>query len=53
MKAMFNAQERREAHWRSLLNSAGMEVKDSRKYTKFEDATIIACKARAMSSAEE
>ncbi|ATY63776.1 O-family 2 [Cordyceps militaris] len=44
MEAMFNAQERREAHWRALLPRAGLVVKDIRRFTKFEDAVIIAAK---------
>lgn len=44
MKVMFDAQERREAHWRRLLDEAGLEIKDIRKYTKFDDAVVIAVK---------
>ncbi|KAJ4376692.1 hypothetical protein N0V86_006808 [Didymella sp. IMI 355093] len=42
MKAMFDAQERREKHWRWLLDQAGMEVVEIRKFTKFNDSVIIA-----------
>lgn len=42
MKVMFDAQERREAHWRQLLGVAGLEIKDIRKFTKFNDAVVIA-----------
>lgn len=42
MKVMFDAQERREAHWLRLLDDAGLEIKDIRKYTKFDDAVVIA-----------
>ncbi|KAJ6786706.1 hypothetical protein PWT90_10579 [Aphanocladium album] len=44
MEVMFNAQERREAHWRELLPKAGLVIKDIRKFTKFEDSVIIAAK---------
>jgi hypothetical protein len=44
MKVMFDAQERREAHWRELLAKAGLVVKDIRRFTKFEDSVIIATK---------
>ncbi|TQV99014.1 O-methyltransferase [Cordyceps javanica] len=44
MEVMFNAQERREAHWRALLPRAGLVIKDIRRFTKFEDAVIIATK---------
>lgn len=44
MKVMFDAQERREAHWRRLLDTAGLEVKDIRKFTNFDDAVVIAVK---------
>ncbi|KAF3010834.1 hypothetical protein E8E13_008765 [Curvularia kusanoi] len=42
MKAMFDAQERREKHWRWLLDQAGMEIVEIRKFTKFDDSVIIA-----------
>lgn len=42
MKVMFDAQERRETHWRKLLDQAGLRIKDIRKYTRFDDAVIIA-----------
>lgn len=45
MKVMFDAQERRESHWRELLGKAGLVIKDIRKFTKFEDSAIIATKA--------
>ncbi|KAM3503974.1 hypothetical protein MY11210_008519 [Beauveria gryllotalpidicola] len=44
MKVMFNAQERREAHWRALLSQVGLAIKDVRKFSKFEDSVIIAAK---------
>ncbi len=44
MKVMFDAQERREAHWRELLAKAGLVIKDIRRFTKFEDSVIIAVK---------
>lgn len=44
MKVMFDAQERREGHWRQLLDEAGLQIKDIRKYTKFDDAVVIAVK---------
>ncbi|CAJ2505076.1 Uu.00g124700.m01.CDS01 [Anthostomella pinea] len=44
MKAMFNAQERREAHWRQLLDRAGLVIRDIKKFTEFNDAVIIAAK---------
>jgi hypothetical protein len=42
MKAMFDAQERREKHWRTLLDQGGMELVEIRRFTKFDDAIIIA-----------
>ncbi|KAF3041097.1 hypothetical protein E8E12_005846 [Didymella heteroderae] len=42
MKAMFDAQERREKHWRWLLDQAGMEIVEIRRFTKFDDSVIIA-----------
>ncbi|KAL1872959.1 hypothetical protein Daus18300_004099 [Diaporthe australafricana] len=44
MKVMFDAQERRETHWRWLLDQAGLQIKDIRKFTRFDDAVIIAAK---------
>ncbi|KAM0542658.1 hypothetical protein ACHAPJ_012690 [Fusarium lateritium] len=44
MKAMFDALERRESHWRQLLASAGLEIKSIRKFTEFDDAAIVAVK---------
>lgn len=44
MKVMFDALERREAHWRELLASAGLETREIRKFTKFDDSAIIAGK---------
>lgn len=41
MLAMFNAHERYETHWRRLIAEAGLEIKDIRKFTQFEDAVII------------
>jgi hypothetical protein len=45
MKAMFDAQERRERHWRKLIDQSGMEVLEIRRFTKFNDAIII-CKKK-------
>lgn len=44
MKVMFDAQERRETRWRWLLDQAGLEIKDIRKFTRFDDAVILAKK---------
>lgn len=44
IKVMFDAQERRETHWRGLLDQAGLQIKDIRKFTRFDDAVIIAAK---------
>lgn len=46
MRTIFNAQERREAHWRRLLNGAGLVIKEIRKYTKFDDSVIICVKGK-------
>jgi predicted mannosyl-3-phosphoglycerate phosphatase (HAD superfamily) len=43
MYILFKAQERREGHWRRLLTSAGLQVKEVRRITHF-DAIIIAKK---------
>lgn len=48
MKVMFDAQERREAHWRRLLEGAGLEIRDIRKFTQFDDAVVIAVKKTAV-----
>lgn len=48
MKVMFDAQERREAHWRRLLEAAGLEIRDIRKFTRFDDAVVIAGKKAAV-----
>lgn len=45
MKVIFNAQERREAHWRRLLGGAGLVVEDVRRFTANHDAVIIARRA--------
>ncbi|KAK8024959.1 S-adenosyl-L-methionine-dependent methyltransferase [Apiospora arundinis] len=45
MKVMFDAMERRETHWRDLLRRAGLVIQDIRKFTKFDDAIILAKKA--------
>ncbi|OBT79128.1 hypothetical protein VF21_01729 [Pseudogymnoascus sp. 05NY08] len=42
MKAMFNALERREGQWRSLLADAGLEIREIRRYTDFGDSVIVA-----------
>ena len=45
MLMFFNAQERREAHWRRLLARAGLVVRDIRRYSPTDDAIIIAARA--------
>ncbi|OBT84167.1 hypothetical protein VE02_07529 [Pseudogymnoascus sp. 03VT05] len=42
MKAMFNALERREGQWRTLLADAGLEIREIRRYTDFKDSIIVA-----------
>ena len=42
MKAMFNALERREGQWRTLLADAGLEIREIRRYTDFGDSIIVA-----------
>lgn len=49
MKVMFDAQERRESSLRRLLNQAGLQIKDIRKFTRFDDAVIIAAKKPQLS----
>jgi hypothetical protein len=44
MLTMFNALERREAHWKRLLSDAGLQVRDIRRFTDFGDCLIIATK---------
>ncbi|KAK7223276.1 hypothetical protein V2G26_011279 [Clonostachys chloroleuca] len=44
MRALFNSQERREAHWRRLVEEAGLVVKDIRKYTEWDDAVVLCVK---------
>lgn len=44
MKVMFDAQERRESSLRRLLDQAGLQIRDIRKFTRFDDAVIIATK---------
>ncbi|KAH6644812.1 putative sterigmatocystin 8-O-methyltransferase precursor [Boeremia exigua] len=41
MKAMFDAQERRESHWRWLVDQAGMEVVEIRRFSEFFDSVIV------------
>lgn len=41
MKVMFDAQERREAHWGQLIDKAGFEIREIRKFTRFDDAVIM------------
>ncbi|KAK2594288.1 hypothetical protein QQS21_007994 [Conoideocrella luteorostrata] len=48
MKVMFDAQERRETHWRELLSKAGLAIKGIRKFTKFHDSVIIAMKSETL-----
>jgi hypothetical protein len=45
MKALFDAQERREKHWRKLIDEGGMEVVEIRRFTEFGDSVII-CKGK-------
>lgn len=42
MKVLFDARERRESEWRDLFGKAGWEIREIRKFTKFNDAVIIA-----------
>ncbi|KAF3035180.1 hypothetical protein E8E11_002421 [Didymella keratinophila] len=42
MTAVFGAQERKEKKWRWLLDQAGMEVLDIRKFTDLGDSVIVA-----------
>ncbi|KAK8135203.1 hypothetical protein PG984_007215 [Apiospora sp. TS-2023a] len=44
MKVMFDSMERRESHWRDLLRRAGLFIQYIRKFTKFDDAVIVAGK---------
>jgi hypothetical protein len=44
MLSMFNALERRETHWKRLLSDAGLQVREIRRFTDFEDSLIIAVK---------
>ncbi|CAG9989471.1 unnamed protein product [Clonostachys byssicola] len=44
MRALFNSQERREAHWRRLVEEAGLVVKEVRKYTDWDDAVVLCVK---------
>jgi hypothetical protein len=44
MYAVFKALERRRAHWYKLLDSAGLEIKEIRKVTHFDDSLIFAVK---------
>lgn len=44
MKVMFDSMERRESHWRELLQRAGLVIQEIRKFTKFDDAVIVATK---------
>ena len=37
MKALFDAQERREAHWRRLMEQVGLEIVEIRKFTRYDD----------------
>lgn len=39
--AVPDAQVRREAKWRWLLDQAGMEVVEIRKYTRHDDSVIV------------
>jgi len=42
MYALFKSLERKEGHWRRLLEDAGLEVKEIRKYTEIHDSVIVA-----------
>ncbi|CAG9951641.1 unnamed protein product [Clonostachys rosea f. rosea IK726] len=44
MRTLFNSQERREAHWRRLVEEAGLVVRDIRKYTEFDDSVVLCVK---------
>jgi len=44
MYALCDAEERKESHWRRLLDEAGLEVKEIHRYTEFGDAVIVAVK---------
>lgn len=45
MKVFFDTEERRETHWRELVEKrAGLVITDIRWYTKFGNAVIIAKK---------
>ncbi|UPX16343.1 uncharacterized protein EKO05_0006751 [Ascochyta rabiei] len=41
-KAVFDAQERREKHWRWLVDQAGLDVLEMRRFTQFNDSVIVA-----------
>lgn len=44
MKTVFDARERREAYWRQLFARAGLAIRGIRKFSRFDDAVIIAAK---------
>ena len=44
VEAMFSALDRRKAHWRQLLASASLEIRKIFKFTKFNQAVVIAIK---------
>jgi hypothetical protein len=46
MYTVFKALERRRAHWHKLLDSAGLEIREIRKVTHFDDSLIFAAKKR-------
>lgn len=45
MLAMFNALERRETQWESLLAEAGLKVRSIQRFSQFGDSIIVAVKA--------
>lgn len=44
MLSMFNALERREGQWRTLLADAGLEIREIKRFTDFGDSVIVAGK---------
>lgn len=45
MLALFDALERKEAHWRRLLAEAGLKILFLKRFTDFGDGVIVAGKA--------
>jgi hypothetical protein len=44
MFVMFKGLERKEAQWRKLLDNAGYEIREIKKFTDFGDSIIVAAK---------